>query len=178
MPTRLLSMCTSVCHVYLGVWLIQKVFMSQNYVGCCKQVYDSPSVCWLVYATVKECISCGKERNVWTASNMFQHICSKGHHSIWFNPKPDETYIDFLYLCTYKTHAADPMAPFWRGSEQFNSNGKVFQQPQQEPALSVQPGGDLLPAGGEQLHEKAPHWGNASLRFFGQDSNTRINCVF
>lgn len=57
-------MCVSVCHVYHGVCVTQKVFMSQNYVGCCKQVYDSLSVWWLVYVTIKECICSGKEGNI------------------------------------------------------------------------------------------------------------------
>lgn len=52
--------------------------MSQNYVGCCKQVYDSLSVWWLVYVTIKECICSGKEGNILTVSNTLKHTCSKG----------------------------------------------------------------------------------------------------
>lgn len=92
-------MCVSVARVYLGAWLIQKVFMSQIYVGCCKQVYDSPSVCWLLYATTKECISGGKERNIWTVSKTLRHTCWKGHTVlsiyIYIGPKHDETHFTF-----------------------------------------------------------------------------------
>lgn len=103
--------------------------MSQNYVGCCKQVYDSLGVCWLVYATVKECISCGKERSVWTASNMFQHICSKGHHSLLYNPKQDDIYLTFF---TY-VHIKHMQLTQWHHFEEDQNNptqmAKYFSSP-------------------------------------------------
>lgn len=46
--------------------------MSHGDVDRCKQVYDSPSVCWLLYATGKECIRCGTERKSSTTSNMLK----------------------------------------------------------------------------------------------------------
>lgn len=98
MPVPSRFMCVSVAFVYLWAWLIQKVFMSQSYVGCCKQVYDSPSVCWLLYATTKECISGGKEINLWTVSNTLRHTCWKGHTalSIYIYIGHDETCFTFI----------------------------------------------------------------------------------
>lgn len=51
--------------------------MSQNYVGCWKQVYDSLSVLQWVYVTVKECVDSGKEGNTLTLSNILKYTWSK-----------------------------------------------------------------------------------------------------
>lgn len=64
------------CLVYNGEWLTLKVFMSQTYVGCCKQVYGCLCVWRLACVRLKECILSGKEGNAWTVSNMMIHTCS------------------------------------------------------------------------------------------------------